>query len=346
MRRWMYVLIALLLAAASCGLFENKKDAEPPPGRRDYTWTVDSVYSAPNGWIYDIWGAKPNDVWAVSPGGAYHLWHYDGKSWSPDSNRNLYGLESIYGFSSDDIWAGGGGGRLYHYDGKTWSLSYSYTIKGMGEPTIKDIWGNSPSNIYVTGVALPDKGLPFKSFLLYYNGKQWKEVLVTDFGVQFLRVRSDRSGVYLGGRIVDQGAPDTLVFYRYRGDRLKELLATTKEIRMNTINGSLFFLVNDTLYHSSPDILRDGIPLPTQNVVYDLNGRSADDLFLTSAEGLVHYNGVNMQYLFHIDHPFDYFSSDGLMLKRDVFFVTNDFQAGTNLIYHGVLPQEEKESMP
>jgi len=107
MRRWMYVLIALLLAAASCGLFENKKDAEPPPGRRDYTWSVDSVYSAPNGWIYDIWGAKPNDVWAVSPGGAYHLWHYDGKSWSPDSNRNLYGLESIYGFSSDDIWAGG-----------------------------------------------------------------------------------------------------------------------------------------------------------------------------------------------------------------------------------------------
>lgn len=60
----------------------------------------------------------------------------------------------------------------------------------------------------------------------------------------------------------------------------------------------------------------------------------------------MHYNGVDMQYLFHIDHPFDYFSSDGLMLKRDVFFVTNDFQAGTNLIYHGVLPQEEKESMP
>ena len=174
---------------------------------------------------------------------------------------------------------GGGGGRLYHYDGKTWSLSYSYTIKGMGEPTIKDIWGISPSNIYVTGVALPDKGLPYKSFLLYYNGKQWKEVFVTDFGVQFLRVRSDRSGVYLGGRIVDQGAPDTLVFYRYRGDRLKELLATTKEIQMNTINGSLFFLVNDTLYHSPPDILRDGIPLPTQNVVYDLNGRSVNDLF-------------------------------------------------------------------
>jgi len=58
MRRWIYVLIALLLAAASCGLFENKKDPEPPPGRRDYTWSVDTLTNRPNGFIMGIWGGK------------------------------------------------------------------------------------------------------------------------------------------------------------------------------------------------------------------------------------------------------------------------------------------------
>lgn len=64
--RWrIYILIALLLAVASCGLFENKKDPEFSSGRRDYTWTVDTLTNRPNGFIMGIWGASPNDVWAA-----------------------------------------------------------------------------------------------------------------------------------------------------------------------------------------------------------------------------------------------------------------------------------------
>ena len=232
MRRWMPILIALLLAAASCGLFENKKEAEPPPGRRDYTWTVDSVYSAPGGWMNAIWGASANDVWICSAGGNDKLWHYDGHKWSPWPEHIGWSLESLYGFASDNIWMGANG-PIYHYDGQEWSLVYTYTIQGMGEPDIFDLWGTSPSNIYAVGTVLPDDGPPYRGFVWHYDGKNWKQLLVTDFGVQLQRVRQDREGVIIAGAKQAYGGQKppytTEVFYHFGKGHLESLLSTTSD---------------------------------------------------------------------------------------------------------------------
>ena len=83
MRRWMYVLMALFLSSASCGLFENKKVPPIPPGRRDYTWTVDTLAYEPYGIEMDLWGANPKDVWMVTVNGLHAIWHYNGSVWFP-----------------------------------------------------------------------------------------------------------------------------------------------------------------------------------------------------------------------------------------------------------------------
>ena len=43
------------------------------PGRRDYTWTFDTLHLQ-QGYLETIWGSSPTDIWA---GGYDDLFHYD-----------------------------------------------------------------------------------------------------------------------------------------------------------------------------------------------------------------------------------------------------------------------------
>ena len=345
MKRNICILIALLLAAASCGLFENKKVPPIPPGRRDYTWTVDSVYSAPGGWMNAIWGASANDVWICSAGGYDRLWHFDGSEWKPWSKHIPSSLESLYGFASDNIWMGTMDGSIYHYDGKNWSVVYTYAIKGMGEPDIFDLWGTSPSNIYAVGTVLPDEGPPYRGFVLHYDGKNWKQLLVTDFGVQLQRVRDTRQGVFIRGvkSVYVGGAPDTLVLYQYSKGRLHELLSMPENdesamIWVNNIEGNAYILNRKELLRYSKGKFIPVTEFPSPKTVYSFFGRSIKDVFVITSDGLLHYNGTDTKLLIDIPPA----QPNALLLNNDVFFFVNDFKGETNLIYHGILtPKEE-----
>ncbi|MBM4357349.1 MAG: hypothetical protein FJ096_04490 [Deltaproteobacteria bacterium] len=79
------------------------------------------------GTIFGIWGAAPDDVWAVggagsTPTGGF-LWHYDGKTWSPSplAPSTLAAEATVFkawGTRADDVWFVGTGGLILHYDGK------------------------------------------------------------------------------------------------------------------------------------------------------------------------------------------------------------------------------------
>ena len=62
-------------------------------------------------------------------------------------------------------------------------------------------------------------------------------------------------------------------------------------------------------------------------------GRNEKDIFLMMGDGLAHYNGTDIQYLFYSDHIQIYGAA---LFERDVFFLIND-KNGNNLIYHGIL---------
>lgn len=79
------------------------------------------------GTIFGIWGAKPDDVWAVggagsTPTGGF-LWHYDGSKWeaSPLAPSDLDATATVFkawGTAADDVWFVGTGGLILHFDGK------------------------------------------------------------------------------------------------------------------------------------------------------------------------------------------------------------------------------------
>ena len=357
MRRWMYILIALFLSATSCGLFENKKDSVPPlpPGRRDYTWSVDTVADKAGGIIMGLWGANPKDVWVVTEGGLHTVYHYNGSVWSPWGQEVSPELDCIFGFAKDDIWAGGSDGQIYHFDGTQWSLAFSSHIKGIsvGYSDIMSIWGASPSDVYAVGVGSG------KSFLLHYDGRQWRLLLVPHFGVQLQRIRGEQGTLFIGGPSnYHAGTPDTNYIYRYVDGRLQLISSrisdATGTLQLNNVGNHTYFVNGDrleiyqanTFIRGAPGRLIPFMNFPNSEPIWGVSGRSKNDLFLYTSHGIMQYNGTNTQYLLRIPEDMPSPVSRELIFKKEVFFTVWGTTMGTtNLIYHGVLPDTTKTNL-
>lgn len=337
--------LLLFFVVAGCDLLRFDKDKPPPPGRRDYVWKVDTLYSPPSGLIYGMWGSSPNDVWAVGGGtGIYNLFHYNGSEWKVWSGIGGV-LESIYGFAKNDVWMGGNDGRIYHFDGIKWSLTFTYKPEGTYISAITDIWGSSSKNIFAVGVLAKDDGTDtFQSFLLHYNGRNWNVIYNSDFDAQFVRVRAYRGNAYiLALRPGSYPVPDTWLIYRYSNRQLKDIMnRTTNEFNtfsMNTVGGYLSSNIdNELLLLTGSDFQSTMIFHDLQSIV-SIEGRHVNDLFIFTWDEVFHHNGHDLQNLL-TGLPRNVFRS--LFFSKDVFFLIRDFNSNSNLIYHGTLNEQEE----
>lgn len=339
-----YILLFLVAIFSACGLLGGEGKEPLEPGPRNYTWTVDTLANGPSGWINDIWGSSPDNVWAVTTGGLYHLWHYDGQTWAPESLSIFMNGFSIYGFAEDDIWVGGSDGKLYHFNGLEWKMAFQYTFENMYDASIWSIWGDSPSDIYAVGDLEETDGPTYRSFLLHYDGKTWEELTTTKLGVFFNRVRTMGSDVYIQASQI-YSSPDSSLFYRYRKQHLEELMAEpTRQITwssLNKIGEDILFVIGDTLYTYQSGKFKKELEVTKPDFGYQIYGRSKKDIFLRMANGLVHFNGKDHWYLFYVNPPLKTISNQAMIFKRDVFFLVTDFESlGSSYVYHGTLPNE------
>jgi hypothetical protein len=127
-----------------------------------YDWWV-GVYSS-NIQFKDIWGTSPSNIYAVGCDGNLDygvIYHFDGSSWEQvahlptESGTTLpTALQSIWGISANDIFAGGLNGPMYHYDGSSWQpMGERHPISGQ-YPQINctDIWGSSGTDVFCVGL--------------------------------------------------------------------------------------------------------------------------------------------------------------------------------------------------
>src|SRR5262249_12681243 len=72
----------------------------------------------PRNTVFGVWGAAPDDVYAVGSGGGANgfIWHYDGNAWSvvslPDdipafTNGDIPGFFKVWGSGKNDVWVVG-----------------------------------------------------------------------------------------------------------------------------------------------------------------------------------------------------------------------------------------------
>lgn len=337
----LYFFITLLTMFSACGLL-GSDDKEPlEPGPRNYEWRVDTLYSPPGGFVYDIWGSSPNDVWAVAGGGLNTLWHFNGNEWSVWHERVGPSFYSIYGFAQDDIWMGGNDGKLYHFDGTEWTLAYSFDVEGAALVDINSIWGESTSNIYAAGTIMNSDDSP-RGFILQGNDTNWVVKIITSSEVQLIRIRSRGNSVFSFGVNIHSD-PDSMFFYKFKGKELNELFVTNSDevssISMNRIGDSIHYVIGQGIYNYSKKKFNEWHTISDPNFGYQIYGRHEKDLFLRMSNGVAHYNGENTKYLFNLDHSLLNLSNNAMFFEKEVFFIVADYNQGTNYIFHGTLTE-------
>lgn len=124
-----------------------------------------------NDTVFGIWGATPDDVWAV--GGASDIeggfaWHFDGDTWTeeptlPSEVPESAAIWKIYGTASDDAWLVGSNGVSLHWDGAELSS---------GETGV----GSSLFTVHAAGDHYAAVGGLASGIIVEYDGENWSDV--------------------------------------------------------------------------------------------------------------------------------------------------------------------------
>lgn len=311
------ILILVTLTAISCKTTTTepiiKPDPKPidenPSGRRDYDWTVDTIYTF-NAKLYRLWGSSDTDIWACGTGGSIEnfLWHYNGEKWTrKDISANGW-IDpcSIYGFSKNDLWMVGFGSKfakIWQGDGVNWKQALSFNQSDYNFSSFYDIVGESPDNMYAFGSydSLVNGKDNLHGLIFHYDGKEWKRFNLEKNDCQYVAVVKNQYGKYyvMGDVYNTITGRDTVKIIEFDGTILKDLYSVlysgTDKCSMALIKGEVLFLLNSKICRYKNDSFQD---INTFNELirgYLIGGRNENDLFFNLPEGMAHYNGTDLQ---------------------------------------------------
>jgi len=341
--------ISTLLCLVFLGTCQKNPVAPSGPGARTYVWTVDTLAS-PYNELRNLWGASPDDVWAVGPYGITkaNLWHYNGTEWTPYI-PSLIGWrgDALYGFSRNNVWMGGeigvdlGRAGLLHYDGTHWYPRYSLEPDSAVMARVNSIHGIAPDDVYACGVIGYNivGESTYRGFILHYDGTQWSEVHRTTGEAQFLEVLQTKQHVFI--HAIEDWYTNT--FYELRGTQLEVIDARTVPGTMNLIGDVVVFTFRHQTYYYSQGSLQEWRRFAPENFGYQVWGRDAEDVFLRMFDGVAHYNGIDIEYLYHAPAGTDAPVGEPMIFEREVFFPMHDYALAPenrNMVLHGVTVNE------
>ena len=307
------------------------------PGRRDYTWTVDTV-KVPFNYLSRISGSSPQDLWAVGPGGGLDetIWHFDGVQWNTDGISRGIAPTSVFSFSMDNVWICGYEGKIWHYDGGQWQQSLDFK-KPNYTVSLVDIWGDTPLNIYSVGCA--DSSSFRKAYILKYDGNTWREMKIPYFNYCFVRIKKDikRTGKYylLGNDL----ANNTSIFEYDGQNTIKQIYEAPVSLEtaamVQNINSKTFFTIGKTINTYTNNQFKMILGINEPNFGFQFFGRSEKDILFRMFDGIAHYNGSNIEYLYYFINNDRIDISDAIIFENDVFFLADDFNNNQNLFFRG-----------
>ena len=317
------------------------------PGRRDYTWTVDTLggINSPRG---KMWGSSPTDIWATSTSAwEYSISHFDGYNWSSYGIQGIINPSAIYGFSKNNIFIGSENGNIWHYDGVGWKKFAEITKDGHQDIVLGNIWGENSNDFYVFG-AYPDSiGAYNKSVIALYKDYNWN-ILTSDgligiVGNLFENTLENK--VYLNTYRISGGQYyDSTLIFEYNQIKYQQLYSSvwTKGLQadISFINNEVIFVLGNKVAKRVSSQFQTILNVTNPNFYQRIWGRSDKDIFLLMTDGLAHYNGSDVQYLFHfpLANQIPWTQIFGAALfENDVFFSVYEPPTGLSLVYHGKL---------
>jgi len=338
----MHRLFSLILSFGFIfNLFTCKNPVAPDnsftPGRRDYTWTIDTLNSPPNLFsLVNIWGSGPSDVWAVGPADETlnSLWHYDGISWKPTTQRLSSNLWSVFGFGQSNVWMCDGPGRdIFYFNGNIWVNQGNYSYPGYSMLYLNSIWGTSNSELYCAGSAY-DSQMGTQPVLMKYNNNAWNFIQLpkNDFNIVTLKKDQDNNIFFFTAIKFTTGYSDTNKIYTYDGTSLKEIFKGTNNPVDNAtaddIGGKVYLNIKNKIYKYIDNKLVLWKDFDGTSYGGRVFGRNENDFFGFGYDGVVHYNGTDLKTIF----PTTMSLTNLLVLDKDIFLLCDN-----RIIVHGHL---------
>jgi len=128
--------------------------------------------SGTSGHIFEVWGASASEIYALASAGV--ILHYDGNKWTPHSSHCTYpstqpvrGLWGAKIKGQTVLYTVNGSHLVRHLPGAIWSCTNTNTQpKASPAPVLRDIWGSSPTDLYVVGSA---------GTIVHFDGTSWKK---------------------------------------------------------------------------------------------------------------------------------------------------------------------------
>lgn len=203
------------------------------------SWRTVTEAAFDTGFVYGefggVYGFSPNDVWVVGT----NVLHWDSSKWKPFAftlrrtgpnsgtvitlDQVLHGnyFSSIWGTSSNNLFAVGDKGVIVHYDGQKWTKMESGT-----DLTFFDVWGSSSTDVYAVAMDF----FSARWIVVHYDGTAWRPV-VADF-IQLNRPRgvwgANQNNVYIASDFV----------FRFNGIKWKRLQVPNMQYNMGGVEGS------------------------------------------------------------------------------------------------------------
>ena len=333
-----FVPLFIALLFSSCDWFTSPE--ELTPGRRDYVWTADTIH-VPFTYFEKIWGDSNDNVWIVGPGGGLKttVWNYDGTQWTTDSVSKGVSPLGIWRFGKNDIWIAGNEGNICHFNGSQWSERIKIE-KENSTIGFQEIWGDSPNNVFAVGYA--DSSNTRKPIIFNWDGYNWAEIEIPIFPTyNFILMRGGKNNkFYLLGWGAKENGGDLLAIFQFDGTQIEKIyegdFLSDSWANFENINNRIFFVIGNNICTYKDGGFEVLVAINNTNFNQGLAGRSEKDIFLNMRDGIAHYNGSDIEYLYHFlgsEKPYGM-----VAIQNYIFVLINDFENGNNIILRGESP--------
>ncbi len=330
--------ILITVAGFGCKNTTEPEIDNTQPGRRDYEWRVDTV-KLQGGFFTKIWGSSPSDVWAVGNVDANeNIWHYDGFKWSSDGVLRAENPWSIFGLGPSSIWMAGSEKKIWFYDGISWQVQANITLNEFSRIYIHDIWGKNSNSLYAVGSGYNENGEQ-NGLILKYNGIEWKYLRTDIEPIVLMEIREYNGRLFVSGEQNNSAIEDTSkLFLLNDNNQLQLVNSNTHSVGLELINDILYVIIEKNIYKFSRTGLVHWKTFDVENSGFRIWGRNEKDIFLRMQDGVAHYNGSNIEYIYKFNTQ-NYLTITGAAIFSDtIFFLITDYTSHLNLILKGTLP--------
>ena len=344
-KRTIQYLVLLLILFLSLNLnLSCEKGTEPEqlkPGRRDYTWTVDTLnINLPNYLTYRFFeGNSPNDLWLGTLDASYDasLWHYNGDKWETVFFPG-YATSALCLSEDSSLWVGTKNSTIWKGFKGDWVDRIDINIDGFEDVKIFDFCYKSENDIYGVGVAGNYNTHHYMGIIMHYNGLEWKLIKIDEIRISFDKIvfQEKENIFFIFGLKQDNGVFSNSI-YLFDGENIKNLLTENHDIYISQIDNIAYIDNDRKIYKYKDSSLVLWKDFNGTGFNSGIVGRSENDFISSAFNGIWHYNGIDGKVIYETELDVQ----SKIMFEKDIFVASEEFTAGGRkyIIIHGKLKE-------